>query len=122
MGRKIGYEDHRPEVMEEQLDLIASTFREAYYKEKAAILDRMDCYELELSPKTKEVMPDQYARIEKKLAQEHRRLEDIQVQIDLAGCGEGYIEHSVRLFKTGFRKGYTLWLDEEIVFQGTKLL
>ena len=122
MGRRSGLEDHHPEVMEEQLDLSAAAFREAYYREKAATLDRIDTYKLELSPKTKEVMPYQYARIEKKVEQEQRRLEDIQIQIDLAACGEGYIEQSVRQFKAGFRKGYTLWLDEEIVFKERKLL
>ncbi len=122
IGQKDGYEEYVLEVMDERIALIAAGFREAYYREKADLLERMDQVKLALTPKAKEVMPDQYARIEKQLEYLERRMEDILLQIDLASCGEGYIEQSVRAYKAGFRKGFTLRLDEDVLFRDHKIL
>lgn len=122
MGKRDGYEDHTLEVMEERVELIAAGFREAYYKSRGEILERMDKVKLELTPKAKEIMPDQYARVEKKLLYLERSLEEVMLQIDLASCGEGYMEQSVRSYKAGYRKGYTLRLDEDVLFRDFKII
>jgi hypothetical protein len=122
MGKRDGYEDHTLEVMEERIELIAAGFREAYYKSRGEILERMDQVKLELTPKAKEIMPDQYARVEKKLMYLERSLEEVMLQIDLASCGEGYMEQSVRSYRAGYRKGYTLRLDEEVLFRDFKII
>lgn len=122
MGKRDGYEDHTLEVMEERVELIAAGFKEAYYKSRGEILERMDQVRLELTPKAKEFMPDQYARVEKKLQYLERSLEEVMLQIDLASCGEGYMEQSVRSYKAGYRKGYTLRLDEDVLFRDFKII
>lgn len=122
MGRRDGYADHTLEVMEEQIELIAAGFREAYYKSRGDILERMDQVKLELTPKAKVIMPDQYARVEKKLQYLERSLEEVMLQIDLASCGEGYMEQSVRSYRAGYRKGYTLRLDEDVLFRDFKII
>ncbi len=47
---------------------------------------------------------------------------DIMQQFDFAILSEGYIEKSVQQYKAGFRKGFSLWKDENLMFHPFKTL
>lgn len=122
MGKKDGFEDHCFETMYRNTNLIACDFREAYAK----AIQELDAKLLELSInldlRFEEEMPFEYREVQmqKEYLEEQKR--DLMKQVDLTILGDGYIEKSIELYKAGFKKGFKLWSDENLMFQPLKTL
>lgn len=122
MGKRDGYEEHCLTLLEEHLDIIASDFREAYYKaiqDIDLVLSEMEVY---LSETYKEKVPEIYGRIKTRYDQLKEQKKELLLQMDLGAVGEGFIEKSVRLYRAGFRKGFAIWSEEELIFRHIKTI
>jgi hypothetical protein len=122
MGKRDGYEEHSLTLMEEHLDIIASDFREAYYKAIQDIDLSLSEMEVYLSETYKEKVPEIYEKIKTKYDQLKEQKKELLLQMDLGAIGEGFIEKSVRLYRAGFRKGFALWSEEELIFKHIKTI
>lgn len=122
MGKRDGYEEHCLTLMEEHLDIIAADFREAYYKAIQEIDLRLSEMEVRLTEELREKLPEIYEPIKTKHSQLVGQKRELLIQIDLGAIGEGFIEKSVRLYKAGFRKGFALWSEEELIFTHIKTI
>lgn len=122
MGRKDGYDDPNFEVMDQNLNLIACDFKEVYAQAIQEIDQQLFKIERILDPKFESEMPMEYREVNKQCEQLEEQKRDLKQQFDMAILGEGYIEKSVQQYKAGFRKGFSLWKNENLMFQPFKTL
>lgn len=122
IGKRDGYEEHCLTLMEEHLEIIASDFREAYYKAIQDIDLSLSEMEVYLSETYKEKVPEIYEKIKTRFDQLKEQKRELLLQMDLGAMGEGFIEKSVRLYRAGFRKGFALWSEEELIFKHIKTI
>jgi hypothetical protein len=117
MGMRDGFDDHNFETMNENVNLIACNFKEVYSQAIQEIDEHLLKIEKTLVPQFEEEMPYEYREVllQKEQLEEQKR--DLKQQFDLAAMGEGYIEKSVEHYKAGFKKGFKLWKDENLMFQ-----
>ncbi|WP_439490542.1 hypothetical protein [Algoriphagus sp.] len=117
MGRRDGHEDHNFETMDQNVNLIACDFKEVYARAIEEIDEHLFKIERILDPKFEKEMPLEYREVIKQQEQLLEQKRDLKQQFDLAVLGEGYIEKSVQQYKAGFKKGYKLWTEENLMFK-----
>jgi hypothetical protein len=122
IGKRDGYEDHQLTLQDMQVDIIASRFKEEFYKALEDIEERVAMMEMYLTPELQLAMPEQHELIHTKCDLLVKQKRILLLQMDLAVTGEGYIEKSVRHYKAGFRKGMALYLEEKLLFDQSKSL
>jgi len=122
MGKRDGHEDHSFEVMDQNVNLIACDFKEVYSRAIQEIDEQLFKIERTLDPKFENEMPLEYREVTMQKEQLEKQKRDIMQQFDFAVLGEGYIEKSVQQYKAGFRKGFSLWKDENLMFHPFKTL
>lgn len=122
MGKRDGYEDPNFEVMDQNVNLIACDFKEIYAQAVQEIDQQLFKIERILDPKFESEMPMEYREVNKQREQLEEQKRDLKQQFDLAVLGEGYIEKSVQQYRAGFRKGFSLWKNENLMFQPFKTL
>jgi len=117
MGKRDGLEDHCFETMARNVNLIACDFREAYSKAVQELDAKLLELNVNLDPKFEQEMPFEYreVKMQKEFLEEQKR--DLMKQADLTALGDGYIEKSIELYKAGFKKGFKLWSDENLMFK-----
>ena len=117
MGMRDGFDDPTFETMEQNVNLIACDFKEVYAQAIQEIDDQLLKIERTLVPQFEELMPYEYREVilQKERLQEQKR--DLKQQFDLAAVGEGYIEKSVERYKAGFKKGFRMWSNENLMFK-----
>ncbi|EMS33831.1 hypothetical protein C943_04150 [Mariniradius saccharolyticus AK6] len=120
MGLRDGLEDHNFEVMDQNVNLIACDFKEVYAQAIQEIDEHLLKIEKVLNPMFQQQMPHEYreVKLQKEMLEEQKR--DLKQQFDLAAVSEGYIEKSVEQYRAGFRKGFNLWINENLLFKPTK--
>jgi hypothetical protein len=117
MGKRDGYEDHNFEVMDLNVNLIACDFKEVYAQAVQEIDEQIFKIERALDPKFEREMPLEYREVTMQKEQLEEQKRDLKQQFDLAVLGEGYIEKSIEQYKAGFRKGFGLWKEENLMFK-----
>ncbi|WP_114749619.1 hypothetical protein [Pleomorphovibrio marinus] len=122
MGQRDGYEDRSGTFLEGHLEVIAADFRRRLYQAQSEIEHHMHGVSTLLTERTREHMPDQFHMLERKLAQLEQQQREVLREIDLAPMGQGYIEVAFRRYKEGFRKGFTLRMEEDILCKGQQTL
>lgn len=122
MGRRDGHEDHNFETMEQNVNLIACDFKEVYAQAIQEIDEHLFKIDRILDPKFEKEMPLEYREIKKQQEQLLEQKRDLKQQFDFAVLGEGYIEKSVQQYKAGFKKGFKLWTDENLMFNPVNTL
>lgn len=122
MGKRDGHEDHNFEVMDQNVNLISCDFKEVYAQAVQEIDRQLFKIEKTLDPKFESEMPHEYREVSIQKEQLEEQKRDLKQQFDLAVLGEGYIEKSVQQYKAGFRKGVSLWKEENLMFQPFKTL
>lgn len=117
IGMRDGLDDPNFETMDQNVRLIACDFKEVYAQAIQEIDDHLLKIERTLVPQFEEEMPFEYREVmlQKEKLEEQKR--DLKQQFDLAAMGEGYIEKSVEQYKTGFKKGYRQWTNENLMFK-----
>jgi hypothetical protein len=122
MGKRDGLEDPNFEVMEQNVNLIACDFKEVFSQAIQEIDEQLFKIERILDPRFESEMPMEYREVSKQREQLEEQKRDLKQQFDMAVLGEGYIEKSVQQYKAGYRKGFSLWKNENLMFQPFKTL
>lgn len=122
IGHQHGYEIHDLAGLDRQLELIATDFRQAFDKAIQSIDIELDSLGIHLSDRVREEAPELYEKIQARHDQLVKQKRDLTVQKDLAVTGEGYVERPYRYYKVGFRRGYDLYVEEQLIFKHIKTL
>lgn len=122
LGRKEGYMHHDLSRMDQQLDLLVSDFRLAFDQALQEIESQLEPLGIHLTDRMKEETPELFAKIQVRQEQLMKQRSDLLTQKDLAVTGEGFIEKPYRYYKSGFRQGYELYIEEQLIFKHIKTL
>lgn len=122
MGHKDGYEIHALEGLDMQLELIATDFRQAFDKALQDIEIQLEPLGIHLTERMKEETPELYEKIHTRQDQLVKQRRELMQQKDLAITGEGFVEKPYRYYKAGFRRGYDLYVEEQLIFKHIKTL
>lgn len=122
MGHRDGYHMHHFGRMDLQLEVIAADFRQAYDMALQDVEIQLEDLSVHLSDRTASVAPDLHEKIQSKYDQLVRQKRELMLQKDLAMTGEGYVERSAKYYKAGFREGYDLYIQEELIFKHIKTI
>jgi hypothetical protein len=122
LGYRDGYGLHDIDKLVFQLEVIASDFRQAYDRALQDIVMDMDALVPHLTDKVQEVAPEIHRKSKTRYEQLDREFRSLSLQKDLALTGEGYIERSIKYYKSGFIEGYEFYLEEKKMFSHPKIL
>lgn len=122
MGYRDGFRMHDLARMELQLEVIAADFRQAYDMELQEIEVQMGALEKYLVEKTKKEAPDLHEKMRTHHDQLAKKKRELMLQKDLAVTGEGFVERPVKRYKAGFRAGFDLYVEEQLMFSYKKIL
>lgn len=121
-GHKDGYEIHDLSGLDMQLELIATDFRQAFDKALQSIETELEPLRIHLTDRMSQDAPELYEKIHARQDQLIKQKRELTLQKDLAVTGEGYVEKPYRLYKVGFRRGYALFVEEQLIFKHIKTL
>jgi hypothetical protein len=121
-GHKDGYEIHDLAGLDMQLELIASDFRQAFDKALQDIEAELEPLGIHLTERVQQGAPELYEKIHTRQDQLVKQKRDLILQKDLAVTGEGFIEKPHRYYMAGFRRGYDLYVEEQLIFKHIKTL
>lgn len=122
LGQKEGYEQHDLSKLDMQLDLLVSDFRLAFDRALQDIEVELEPLGIHLTDRVKEETPELFAKIRVRQEQLIKQRSELLTQKDLAVTGEGFIEKPYRYYKSGFRRGYDLYVEEQLIFKHIKTL
>lgn len=122
MGHRDGYHMHDLSWREMRLELIAADFRQAFDMALQDIDIQLDQLGMHLTAILEEEAPDLHKKIQIRHDQLVRQRRELMLQKDLAVTGEGFVEKSAKYYKAGFREGYDLYIQEELIFKHIKTL
>lgn len=122
MGHKDGYEIHDLAGLDMQLELIATDFRQAFDKALQDIEVQLEPLGIHLTDRMREETPELFEKIHTRQDQLVKQKRELMTQKDLALTGEGFVEKPYRYYKAGFRRGYDLYVEEQLIFKHIKTL
>lgn len=122
LGHRDGYEDHDLSLLDMRLELIASDFRQAFDRALQEIEMELEPLGIHLTERTQLETPELYERIHTRQDQLIKQKRELMTQKDLAVIGEGFVEKPYRYYKAGFRRGYGLYVEEQLIFKHIKTL
>lgn len=122
MGHKDGYDIHDLAGLDMQLELIATDFRQAFDKALQDIEIQLEPLGIHLTERMREETPELFEKIHTRQDQLVKQKRELMTQKDLAMTGEGYVEKPYRYYKVGFRRGYDLYVEEQLIFKHIKTL
>lgn len=122
MGHKDGYEIHDLAGLDMQLELVATDFRHVFDKALLSIEAELEPLGIHLTDRVRQDAPELYEKIHTRHDQLVKQKRELMLQKDLAVSGEGYVEKPYRYYKVGFRRGYDLYVEEQLIFKHIKTL
>lgn len=122
LGQSDGYADHDLALLDLRLELIASDFRQAFDRALQDIESELEQLGVHLTELVEDETPSLFGKIQARHQQLTKQKVELITQKDLAVIGEGYVEKPYRYYKVGFRKGYELYLEEQVIFKHIKTL
>lgn len=120
LGYSEGYSAHNIDIMQAKIQTIIADFRHAFSKEIDKITTDMRSIRPHLCDAVREAMPSEYLNLNAKYSDLATEKSEMQAQYELASAGEGICEVAISKYKLGFRKGYALWTDENLLKNHSK--
>jgi hypothetical protein len=111
-GYRDGYEEHDLDTMEMQVQSISAQFKNAIRVEVKSVADEMSSVEPHLTERVKELMQDQYFRLQSKYDALRLKKAELEAEMELANEEKGYCELAMKKYRLGFIKGFRFWSDE----------
>ena len=122
MGHKDGYRMHDLCRLEEQLEIIAADFRQVIDMALQDIEIQLDKLRMHLTDKMEVEASDLYEKMHTRDDQLVKQKRELMLQKDLAISGQGFVERPFKYYKAGFKRGYDLYIQEELIFKHIKTL
>lgn len=122
MGHRDGHRLHDLTRQDLQLEIIAAEFRQAYDMALQDIEIQLEQICMHLTEKVAAEAPDIHEKLQTRHDQLVKQKRELMLQKDLAVTGEGFVEKSVRYYKAGFREGFDLYVEGELIFKHIKTL
>lgn len=122
MGHRDGYHMHHFSRMDLQLEVIAADFRQAYDMALQEVEIQLEVLGIHLSDRMESTAPDMHEKIQTRHDQLVKQKRELMLQKDLAVTGEGFVERSAKYYQAGFREGYDLYVQEEVIFKHIKTI
>jgi len=111
-GYRDGYEEHDLDTMQLQIDSISAEFKRAIREEIDAVIKSLEKLQPHLNDKVKDLMADQYLRLEAKYDSLQLKKAELEAELELAMAEQGYCEMAMKKYRLGFVKGFRFWSDE----------
>jgi hypothetical protein len=121
MGARDGYEYHELSYLTEGQELIKAQFRLVCQKAFYEIDDAYADWSAQASPEMEELMPEVYEQVQAAITRLDKQRSILQQQLDLIAMGEGLIEESLLQYQAGFKKGFSLFMEEKLISKDFKL-
>jgi hypothetical protein len=98
--------------MQLQIESISSEFKRAIRQELDLKSKEIQAIEPNLNERVKQLMPDQFLRLQAKFDALQLKKAELEAELELAMNEDGYCEMAMKQYRLGFIKGFRFWSDE----------